>query len=393
MKSSIFNPLQLKHLMAHKGSYLKAIATDEGLRFCPDFAQNIMHVLDPVPVKMDVSDIKGKDGRNITYMIEDSYQIAKLADALDFTKAEVTKDGERLDFVVGKKHFPMKLFSASEPYFDLNLEGYAGTVEWDAAGSEAMQVCNIASYEIGNTRPFLQGVFIDPEDMSFAATDGCRMIYHKSCYALKGLEKFTKDFPEGCRKYSDFSNNFIMPSWVVPYLDGYAKVYYAYHDQEAIDSEHYPLHTPWSYWKLETNRETYLFVPIEGQFPKWRKVAPEYMDCHYEHKKVTFDFEGMKRYKKAGKHDSLMCRFHDGTCTQMYNGEIELDIGVELPLPEGVDAYFSAQYLIDGIKIFGKRAEVEICFPDPEEGHIMKAVDIVGKHDLLHYVVMPRRAN
>lgn len=392
MKSNFFNPLQLKHLMAHKGSYLRAIATDEGLRFCPDFDHDIVHVLDSVPVKMDASDIKGEDGRNITYMIEDGYQIAKLADALDFTKAEVVKDGESLDFVVGKKHFPMKLFSASEPYFDLNLEGYAGTVEWDAAGSEAMQACNIASYEIGVARPFLQGVFIDPEGM-FVATDGCRMIYHKACYALKGLGEFLKAHPS---KRDD--NNFIMPSWTIPYLDGYAKVFYAYHDKEAEDSDHYPLHTQWSYWKLETGGETYLFHPIDGQFPKWRKVAPEYIDpedsgYHYEHKKVTFDFEGMKRYKKVGKHDSLLCRFHDGTCTQIYNGEIELDIGVEFPLPEGVDVYFNAQYLIDGVKVFGKQAEVEISLPDPDEGHITKAVDIVGKNDLLHYVVMPRRAD
>lgn len=386
MKSNFFNPLQLKHLMAHKGAYLRAIATDEGLRFCPDFAQNIVHVLDPVPVKMDASDIKGEDGRNITYMIEDGCQIAKLADALDFTKAEVTKDGDSLDFVVGKKHFPMKLFSASEPYFDLNLEGYAGTVEWDAAGSEAMQICNVASYEIGTARPFLQGVFIDPEGM-FVATDGCRMIYHKSCKAA-GLEEFLKAHPSKCT-----DNTFIMPSWAIPYLDGYAKVFYAYHDVEAIDSDHYPLRTQWSYWKLETGGETYLFHPIDGQFPNWRKVAPEYLDSHYEHKKTTFDFEGMKRYKKTGKNDPMLCRFHDGTCTQMYQGEIELDIGVELPLPENVDAFFNAQYLIDGVKVFGKQIEVEISLPDPDEGHIMKAVDIADKDDLLHYVVMPRRAN
>jgi hypothetical protein len=386
VKSNFFNPLQLKHLMAHKGSYLKAITTDEGLRFCPDFAQNIMHVLDPVPVKMDVSDIRGADGRNITYMIEDGYQIAKLADALDFTKAEVTKDGDNLDFVVGKKHFRMKLFSASEPYFDLNLEGYSGTVEWDAAGSEAMQICNVASFEIGQERLFLQGVFIDPEGM-FVATDGCRMIYHKSCN-VAGLGEFLKAHPSKCT-----DNTFIMPTWTIPYLDGYAKVFYAYHDVEAKDADHYPLHTQWSYWKLETGGETYLFHPIEGQFPKWRKVAPEYMDLHYEHKKTTFDFEGMKRYKKTGKNDSMLCRFHDGTCTQMYNGEIELDIGVEFPLPENVDAFFDAQYLIDGVKVFGKQAEVDIALPDPDEGHIIKAVDIVGKHDLLHYVVMPRRAN
>ena len=386
MKSNFFNPLQLKHLMAHKGFILRAIATDEGLRFCPDFAQNIVHVLDPVPVKMDALDIKGTDGRNITYAIEEGYQIAKLADALDFTKAEVTKDGDCLDFVVGKKHFPMKLFSTSEPYFDLNLEGYKGTVEWDAANSEAMQACNIASFEIGTARPFLQGVFIDPEGV-LVATDGCRMLYHKPCY-VNGLGEFLKAHPSKCT-----DNNFIMPSWAIPYLDGYAKVFYAYRDVEAIDSDHYPLHTQWSYWKLETGGETYLFNPIDGQFPNWRKVAPEYLDSHYEHKKVTFDFEGMKRYKKTGKRDSLLCRFHDGTCTQMYNGEIELDIGVKFPLPEGVDAYFNVQYLIDGVKVFGKQAEVEICLPDPDEGHIMKAVDIVGKNDLLHYVVMPRRAD
>ncbi len=386
MKSNFFNPLQLKHLMAHKGSYLRAIATDEGLRFCPDFAQNITHVLDPVPVKMDVSDVKGEDGRNITYMIEDGYQIAKLADALNFTKAEVVKDGNCLDFVVGKEHFPMKLFSATEPYFDLNLEGYSGTVEWDAAASEAMKVCNVASFEISQERLFLQGVFIDPEGV-FVATDGCRMVYHKSCYTA-GLGEFLKAHPSKCA-----DNIFIMPTWAIPYLDGYTKVFYAYHDKEAENKDHYPIHSPWSYWKLETGGETYLFHPIDGQFPNWRKVAPEYIDYHYEHKKVTFDFEGMKRYKKSGKYDPLLCRFHDGTCTQMYQGEIELDIGVEFPLPEGVDMYASAQYLIDGAKIFGKQAEVEICLPDPDEGHILKAVDIVGKDDLLHYVVMPRRAD
>ena len=228
MKNQFFNPLQLKHLMAHKGSCLRAIATPEGLRLCPDFAQNITHVLDPVPVKMDASDIKGEDGRNITYMIADGYQIAKLADALDFTKAEVVKDGDSLDFVVGKKHFPMKLFSASEPYFDLNLENYTGYVQLSSETVEAIKKCDIASYPIGPERYFLQGVFIDPEDGTVVATDGRRMIYHKRIgdAAIGGMEAFVKANPN-----KDETNTFILPTWVVPYLDGYTEVHYAFYDQ------------------------------------------------------------------------------------------------------------------------------------------------------------------
>ena len=387
MKSSIFNPLQLKHLMAHKGSYLRAIATEEGLRFCPDFAQNIAHVLDPVPVKMDASDIKGEDGRNITYMIEDGYQIAKLADALDFTKAEVVKDDDNLDFVVGKKHFRMKLFSASEPYFDLNLEGYAGYVQLSGDTVEAIKKCDIASYPIGAERYFMQGVYIDPEDGTAVATDGRRMIYHKriGSAAIGGMEAFTKTNPN-----KGETNTFILPTWVVPYLDGYTEVHYAYYDHtepKGIRAAHHV----WSYWMLKTGGETYLFSPIDGQFPKWRKVAPEYYDSGRTLVKDTFDFEGMKRYKKCGTHDPMKCRFSEGTCTQMYNGEIELDIGVKFPgLKDGEDLYCSAQFLIDGIKVFGKQAEVNVSLPEPDEqNHVVKAVDISSTEGNMHYVIMP----
>lgn len=386
MKSSIFNPLQLKHLMAHKGSYLRAIATEEGLRFCPDFAQNIIHVLDPVPVKMDSSDIKDKDGRNITYMIEDGYQIAKLADALDFTKAEVVRGDGCLDLVVGKKHFRMKLFSVSEPHFDLNLEGYAGYVQLSGDTVEAIKKCDIACHPIGTERYFLQGVYIDPEDGTAVATDGRRMIYHKRIgeAAIGGMEAFTKANPN-----KGETNTFILPTWVVPYLDGYTEVHYAYYDYtepKGIRAAHHV----WSYWMLKTGGETYLFSPIDGQFPKWRKVAPEYYDSGRTLVKDTFDFEGMKRYKKAGTHDLMKCRFSEGTCTQMYNGEIELDIGVKFPgLKDGVDMYCNAQFLIDGIKVFGKQAEVNVSLPEPDEGHIIKAVDISSTNGSMHYVIMP----
>lgn len=387
MKSNFFNPLQLKHLMAHKGFMLRAIATDEGLRFCPDFAQNITHVLDPVPVKMNASDIKGEDGRNITYAIEEGCQIAKLADALDFTKAEVIKDGDCLDFVVGKKHFPMKLFSASETYFDLNLEGYTGYVQLSGDTVEAIKKCDIASQPVGQERYFLQRVYLDPEDGTAVATDGRRMIYHKliGAAAIGGMEAFIKANPN-----KDETNTFILPTWVVPYLDGYTEVHYAYYDHsepKGIRVEHHV----WSYWMLKTGGETYLFSPIDGQFPKWRKVAPEYYDSDRTLVKDTFDFEGMKRYKKAGTHDPMKCRFSEGTCTQMYNGEIELDIGVKFPgLKDGEDMYCNAQFLIDGIKVFGKQAEVNVSLPEPDEqNHVTKAVDISSTNGNLHYVIMP----
>ena len=96
MKNQFFNPLQLKHLMAHKGSGLRAIATPEGLRLCPDCSYNVMHVLDPIPVNMNMKDVRHEDGRNKTYSISEGYQIAKLADALDFSKAEVVEENEVL---------------------------------------------------------------------------------------------------------------------------------------------------------------------------------------------------------------------------------------------------------------------------------------------------------
>ena len=373
MKSNFFNPLQLKHLMAHKGSYLRAIATDEGLRFCPDFAQNIVHVLDPVPVNMDASDIRGKDGRNITYMIEDGYQIAKLADALDFTKAEVVKDGNCLDFVVGKKHFCMKLLSASEPQFDLNLEGYTGYVQFSYETAEAIKKCDVASQPYGMV----------------VATDGRRMIYHKLIggAAIGGMEAFVKTNPN-----KDETNNFILPTWAVPYLDGYTEVHYAYHDHSEPQGIRVSHHA-WSYWMLKTGDETYLFNPIEGQFPKWRKVAPEYYNSGMEYTKSVFDFEGMKRFKKCGILDPMRCVFKGDTCTQMYQGEIELDLKVELAgLPENVDMACNAQFLIDGIKVFGKKPEVDIGLPDAEDGHILRAVDFVSTDGACHYVIMPYRA-
>jgi hypothetical protein len=394
MKSSIFNPLQLKHLMAHKGSYLRAIATEEGLRFCPDFAQNIAHVLDPIPVKMNASDIKDKDGRNITYMIEDGYQIAKLADALDFTKAEVKEVDGVLHFEIGKKLFSMQDLCASDKAYDLNIQGYTGCVQLSSDMSEAIKKCNIAAYPVSHERPFLQGVYLDPEDGTAVATDGRRMVYHKiaegainSGLAIGGLDAFVKSNPN-----KDETNDFILPTWVIPYINGHTEIYYAYKDYSEPQGVRVSHHV-WSYWMLKTGGETYLFNPIQGQFPKWRKVAPEFYDSGRTLVKDTFDFEGMKRYKKAGTHDPMKCRFSEGTCTQMYNGEIELDISVKFPgLKDGEDMYCNAQFLIDGIKIFGKQAEVNVSLPEPDEGHILKAVDIASTDDVTHYVIMPMNA-
>ena len=389
MKSNFFNPLQLKHLMAHKGSYLRAIATDEGLRFCPDFAQNIMHVLDPVPVKMDMKDVRHEDGRNKTYCIEDGYQIAKLADALDFSNAEVVEENEVLYLVVGKKKFPMKNLCSSGQEYDLNIQGYTGYVQLEAETVEAIKKCNTAAQPIGQERYFLQGVYIDPEDGTMVATDGRRMIYHKlrGNAAISGLGAFVHTNPN-----KDETNQFILPTWVVPSLNGYSEIHYAYHDYSEPQGKRVSHHA-WNYWMLKADGETYLFNPIEGQFPKWKKVAPEYTDIHYEHKKTTFDFEGMKRYKKSGSHDPMRCVFKGDTCTQMYNGEIELDIGVELAgLPENVDMACDAQFLIDGVKVFGKQSEVDIGLPEAVEGHIVKAVDIASTDGTIHYVIMPMNA-
>ncbi len=387
MKSNFFNPLQLRHLMSHKGNYLKAIATEEGLRLCPDFAQGVIHVLDPVPVKMDVSDIRDEDGRYITYMIEDGYKIAKLADMIDFTKAEIIKENDVLYFVVGKKHFCMKLFSASAPYFDLNLENYAGTVEWNDAATKAFKKCSVACAD-DICRLYLQGVYVDSENDTLVATDGRRMTYHKSDFVTSGFSEFGKFHPE-----DRDDNDFILPANVIRFLDGYTKVSYAFHDVKA-EGDNRSIHRVYNWWKLETgfHTETYLFNPIEGRFPNWRKVVPEFSDSHYEHKVVTFDFEGMKNFRKAGKNDLMKCTFHDGTCTQMYDDELELDLGVAFPLPEGVDMSCNAQFLIDGVDVFGKQAEVDIALPDPDEGHILKAVDIADKDNLLHYVIMPMNA-
>ena len=386
MKNQFFNPLQLKHLMAHKGSYLKAIATEEGLRLCPDFAHETVHVLDPIPVKMLESDIKHEDGRNKTYHIAEGYQIAKLADALDFTKAEVVWENEVLYFVIGKKKFRMSNLYTSGQEYDLNITGYTGYVQLEAETVEAIKKCSVACQPIGMERLFLQGVFIDPDDGTMVATDGRRMIYHKlrGNAAVSGLGAFVHTNPN-----KDETNDFILPAWVIPSLNGCSEIHYAYNDYSEPQGKRVA-HSTWNYWMLKTDGETYLFNPIQGQFPKWKKVAPEYLDIHTEHTESVFDFEGMKRYKKSGSHDPMRCVFHDGTCTQMYNGEIELDIGVELAgLPENVDMACNAQFLIDGVKVFGKQSEVDIGLPDAVEGHIVKAVDIASTDGVIHYVIMP----
>ena len=345
-----------------------------------------MHVLDPIPVNMNMKDVRHEDGRNKTYSISEGYQIAKLADALDFSKAEVVEENEVLYFVIGKKKFCMTNLCTSGEAYDLNIQGYTGYVQLESETVEAIKKCDIACYPVGRERYFLQGVYCYPEDGTMVATDGRRMIYHKlrGNAAIGGLGAFVHTNPN-----KDETNDFILPTWVVPSLNGYSEIHYAYHDYSEPQGKRVS-HSVWNYWMLKTDGETYLFNPIDGKFPKWKKVAPEYFEAHMEYTKSVFDFEGMKRYKKSDTHDPMKCTFHDGTCTQMYNGEIELDIGVELAgLPENVDMSCNAQFLIDGVKVFGKQAEVEISIPDAVEGHVIKAVDIAGKDYLLHYVIMP----
>lgn len=386
MKNQFFNPLQLKHLMAHKGTCLKAIATPEGLRLCPDFADNVVHVLDPIPVKMDMKDIRHDDGRNKTYSISDGYQIAKLADALDFSKAEVKEVNGVLHFEVGKKLFSMSNLCVPDREYGLNIQGYTGRVQLSAAASEAIKKCNIAAHPAGKERYFLQGVYLDPEDNTAVATDGYRLMYHKlEEAAVSGLGAFVKSNPN-----KGETDEFILPTWAVPYINGYTEIHYAYKDYSEPQGRRVS-HSAWSYWMLKADNEIYLFHTIQGQFPKWKKVAPEYYDSDRTLVKDTFDFEGMKRYKKAGSKDPMRCRFSEGTCTQMYNDEIELDIGVKFPgLKDGVDMYCNAQFLIDGIKVFGKQAEVNVSLPEPDvQNHIVKAVDISTTDGNMHYVVMP----
>lgn len=381
MKEKFFNPLQLKHLMGHKGgTYLQAIATDEGLCLLPQCGEKVWHLLRPLDVKVPEKTL---------YSIEDGYQIAKLADALDFTKAEyVSEDG--LDYLVlGKKKFHLVQTSISEERYGFNLSGYQGKICLTGDDCHLIRAVSVAQSE-EKERYFMNGVYLDGEGYA-VATDGHRLASGQFVTLPAGLKECISCHPDFEKKQE--VNDVLLPRWLIPFLeDKYAEISWAYYDKECGPDalgEKTIRHEEWNRWKLETDGEIYLFETLHIRFPKWRKVMPELSPAE-----CNMDFEGLKRYKKSGKNDLMRVEFKGDNCYQMYQGEIELVLDVALPfLPENAVCMINVEYLQDGAKIFGKGNKVKLALPEPEQHDdiqaVTKALLFTDLSERLKYVVMP----
>lgn len=381
MKQSYFPKDELKALMSHKGANLIAIATPQGLRLCPQLDKNthVIRALTPLDVYL-------KD--NESYSIEMGSEFCKVADMLDFTKVSVKYDGEVTYLVIGKKEFRMAKCSFNSKASDLNLSGYEGSVTLNEEDVKRVKNVVISSY-VGDGREFMKGVYFDPNTGAMVATDGRRMAWQEG-ESSEEIVKFSKLYNE-----LDYSFCFIIPQWIVPYLDDKgAKFSYGFNRIEATEEAkknggHDAIEV-YAWWLLETNGATYLYRPIDGKFPNWMKVCPAWAQSDF--KTVDFDFDEFNRVKKQA---FTRITFRDGSCFQNYNG-MELDYGISLPcLPEGVRVNFDNEMLKDGVKLFGKKARVQVALPSPcpdTPEVITKAVEFKDEHEsknIMHYIVMP----
>ena len=378
MKNNYFSQEEIKALMNNKTfTSLYAIATPEGLHLCPCVGKDnsVLRVLPPLKVNLK---------KNVSYSIEMGGEFCKVADALDFSKASVVYDeGDIPQFVVGKKGFRMAELCPSDKRFDLNLSGYEGTITLSAL--DVKRVKNVAvSCSYDNARYFMNGVYLDPENGAIVATDGRRMAYQEG------------DCASGLKEYSDSHGDFIIPRQVVPYLDDSgAKISWAFHlikaTEEVKKNGGHDAFAVYAWYLLETGDATYLFNPIDGHFPNWKKVCPAWSVSDFN--TCKFDFEAVSKVKKQ---KFTRITFRDGSCFQDYNG-MELNYDFALPsLPEGKSVSFDAELLKDGSKLFGKKADVQVAFPETSEAAITKAVefkDVAESANTLHFIIMPLNPN
>lgn len=380
MKQNYFSKDELKALMSHKAANLIAIATPQGLRLCPqqDKGMRVIRVLSPLEVTLK---------SNETYSIEMGGEFCKVADVLDFTKVSVKYDGEVPYLVVGKKEFRMAKCSFSSKASDLNLSGYEGSITLNEEDVKRVKNVVISSYT-WDDRASMEGVYFDPDTGAMVATDGVRMAWQEG--------ENTPEIVKFSKAYDGVSHDFIIPQWIIPYMDdSCAKISWAYNRIEATETAKkaggHDAVEQYAWWMLETGGATYMFKPIDGKFPNWKRVCPDWSASDF--KTGEFDFEAVSKVKKQ---KITIITFRDGSCFQNYN-DMELDYGIEFPaLPEGKRVSFDADRLKDGVKLFGKKARVQVAVPEPapqsDPDIITKAVefkDAVESKHTLHYIIMP----
>lgn len=377
MKQSYFPKDELKALMGHKAASLMAIATAQGLRLCPQLDRDghVIRALTPLDVHLNDSE---------TYSIEMGGEFCKVADALDFTKVSVRYDGEVPYLVVGKGEFRMAKCSFSSRACAPRLSGYEGSITLSEEDVRRVKNVVISSFHARVGREFLRGVYFDPDTGAMVATDGRRMAWQEGD-SSEEIVRFSKLYNELGREF-----HFIIPQWIVPYLDDEgAKFSYGFNRIAKRNGGHDAVEM-YSWWLLETNGATYLYRPIDGKFPNWKKVCPAWAVSDF--KTVDFDFGELNKIKKQ---KLTRITFRDGGCFQDYAG-MELDYGVSLPcLPDGIRVSFDNELLKDGAKLFGKKARVQVALPSPcpdSPDVVTKAVEFKDEHEsknTMHYIVMP----
>ena len=352
-----FNKVVIKNLKKHaKGAWLTAVGTKEGLCFLPfvNKDKNIMFKTPPVKVE-DCLD-------GVAYQIEDYGMIGKMADVIDFEKDVKTtiKDGRQY-LCVGQAEYEMKevQWYDEETSKLLSIDGYLNHVTVQTEASQKIKQIAVCASDDKN-RYFLRGVALTPDGYA-VATDGCRMAYAKLFTgAFRNPGDFTTNFQAGERDSGLQKCGFMIPKELAPFMsDVYNTFCWSMHTKtrktyEGKDEAYITSH---SYFLMVTAEGyEYYYQPIEGQFPQFRKIIPDY-DSIQDVAQVELDLTKLKYQKET----LPRLHFEEDKCWQTHAG-LQLNFPLNLKLGENYRMVVNARYIEDLKDIFGKKFSGSFMF-------------------------------
>lgn len=372
--NTIFGKTEMKNLSKSKGTYLRFLVSSDGVQFLPwaDKACRVMAVLRPVKCRYSPAFI------GELCSVEDYGFIAKMADVIDFEAISIyDKEGKPFMDVAGKT-FPVQyecLVDAPDNAFYTKDSQYENTVRMSTYSAEAVKNVSVCMSN-DRSRYFMCGVFLSPEGMA-VATDGRRMSWQKLDDTAAALVH-----QKTCMHLGTEEEGFFIPDYLVPFMGKDNAFSWTMHEKTRKLSTH-------ARFLLNADGNNYLYAPVEGQFPNYKRVIPDFY-AQEEHK-CEIDFAALKDYKKVGKSATPKLCAKGSKVWQDYDG-VEIPFGLSLPLADDEQLTMNLQYVLDMKKAFGKKFEGTMSWKEDaydNKKNIIKAVVFSeGKYDP-HVVIMP----
>lgn len=385
---TIFGKTEMKNLSKNKGAQLRFLVTSDGIQFLPqvDKACCVMAVLRPVKCRYSPEFI------GELCSVEDDGFIAKMADVIDFEAISIYDDEGKPFMDVAGKTFPVHyecLVDTPDNTFYTKDSQYENTVRMSVYNAEVVKNVSVCMSDDRN-RYCMCGVFLSPEGMA-VATDGKRMSYQKLDDTAAALVH-----QKTCMHLGTEEEGFFIPDYLVPFMGKDNAFSWTMHEETRKiegqpDEKHLSAHAR---FLLNADGNNYLYVPVKGQFPNYKKVIPDFY-AQEEHK-CEIDFAVLKGYKKVGKSATPVLCAKGSKVWQDYDG-VEIPFGLSLPLADDEQLTMNLQYVLDMKEAFGKKFEgtmswKEDAYDNNVDKNIVKPVVFSkGEYDP-HVIIMPLKS-